>query len=279
MTKILSALLGLVGAATLAAPALAQHHDHGGAPAGTTSGWTALPMLRAMTTDRLASEISAINLTAETFAVAAPDGRTSTRPAQANKASVEPDGALGNYHLVSAREETDGHVHVASTVVYFPNPGPAPTAMLEQPRGELEIVPTRLPREHNNYRAGDTGSFVVRADGKPWAGAQVRLETANGTKSRLTANGKGVVEIVFPSDFKPVEMRPVAEHGRPVSSAFVMAVEREVEGRHFLSTFSYRYSPNPFDGKSVWAGAGFALLGATLAIPLLRRRDAKKEVA
>lgn len=279
MTKTTPILFGLAGALALAGPVLAQQHNHGGPPSMAASGWTSLPFLRAMPTDRLAAEVSAVNLTAETFSVAAPDGNGTSLAAQANKATVEPRAALGNYHLVSAREDRDGKIQTATTVVYFANPGPAPTAMLDQPRSELEILPLRLPREHNNYRAADTASFVVRAAGKPVPGAMVRLETSNGTTERLTADGKGVVQVVFPSDFKPVEMRPVAAHGRPSASAFVLAVERELEGRRFLSTFSYRYIPNPYDGKSLWMGAGFALLGGILAIPLLRRSTGKTEAA
>src|SRR5690606_3340201 len=87
----------------------------------------------------------------------------------------------GNYYWASARSERPDAVVTASTVHYFSNPGRAPTELLARPKGELELTPERLPREHAQYREGEEWPFLVRFRGEPLAGAVLALETEHGT--------------------------------------------------------------------------------------------------
>lgn len=255
-----------------AAPAAAQHANHGAPPAADAGEpeWTKLPTLSAALRGRTGAQISVFNGAAGEVAALAPDGTTTTLPLAAGTASYKP--ATGNYHLLTAVDACDVHVATAATAVYFPNPGRAPTDILAAPRQGLTIVPERLPREHSAYRAGETWRFVVTMDGQPFPGAKVRFETANGSRIELVSDVDGTVDVTFPEDFPPRDQRPPEAHGRPVTADFVVAATFQTGTVQHIGAFNYSYRPGAYDGASLAMGAGFALLGMVAAAPLLRRR-------
>lgn len=254
-----------------AAPAAAQHDHHAAPPpAAGAPEWTKLPTISAGLRGRMGAAIEVFNGAAFEATVTAPDGAATTLPLAEGKASHKP--AVGNYHLVTAVDACDVHVATASTAVYFPNPGDAPTAILEAPRKGLTIMPERLPREHAAYRAGETWRFVVTMDGQPFPGAKVRFETANGSREELVSDIDGTVDVTFPEDFPPRDQRPPEAHGRPVTAGFVVAAIHQTGTLQHIGAFNHSYRPGAFDGSSLATGAGFAVLGMVFAAPLLRRR-------
>lgn len=281
--------------AGLTAPAFAQH-DHGShaavpAAAPTQQGgrpggrggmreWTQQPLLigRAERGARSGAVLIPRGLTATSVTVYAADG-----PAERRKVEypVAPEGAriesvapkIGNYHWVVAREESPEAVRVASTAWYFGEPGDAPTDMLATPKHELEIVPAPLPREHRSYREAEKGRFLVRMNGQPLPGQSVTLETEFGSRSTALTDTDGIATIVFPRDFKPApaaegEVNSARQRGR-----FVLATEKETNGRRYLTAFNYAYTPDTERNRSLGWGAAFGVLGMIAATPLLRRRN------
>lgn len=267
--KLIPWLAALSIAAAL--PAQAQHAGHDMPAKAEPTAWTDLPLVSARTRGPGGTEVRVVNSAAREVVVSPPKGELRTLELANGRAEVKPE--IGNYHLLSALDSCDTHAATASTAVYFANPGPAPTTLLRQTRDGLTVTPERLPREHGAWRAGDTARFVVTMDGNPFPGAKVRFETSNGTKTELSAQPDGSVEIRFPEDFAPRDQRPPEAHGRPTQAQFVVAAIDNSSGVHRLGAFNYTYRPNAYDGMSLWTGAGFAALGMISAAPLLRRRD------
>ncbi len=269
-------------AAEAAAPPV-QAPDHG---SRQRRDWTRFPLLAPAGRggDRAATRLRPIGIDATELQVFAADGlpdrRKVTVPVAADGARVEPVAPqIGNYHWIVARSEKDNEVRVASTVVYFSNPGAAPTAMLTAPKHELEIVPAPLPREHGAYRESEKWTFVVRFSGAPLADQPVTLDTEFGSRSSFVSDRQGRVVVLFPRDFKSSASAP-REGGHdlgPRPAAFVLAAERDDNGKHYLTAFNYSYAPDADRGKSLAWGAAFGMLGMGAATPLLRRRPAKQQ--
>ncbi|MFN3397078.1 MAG: hypothetical protein ACK4ZS_00930 [Sulfurimicrobium sp.] len=278
-------------AATVAS-AQHQQHDHGQAPAGSPDAvvgqgkwqgreWTTYPLLTPMmdrSGDRATARLAVKNLKPtelDVFAAEGPAGRLH------RQFPVTPEGTrieavtprIGNYHWVSAREEAEGKVTVASTAYFFGNPGKAPTRLLLERKSELEIIPQPLPREHGAWRESEKWPFLLRFNGQPLANKTVRMETEFGSRTAFVSDEKGMVTVLFPRDFKPVAEKPGQgghDHG-PRRAKFVLAVEHDDGEKHFLTAFNYTYSADAERGKNLSAGIGFSLLGMLLAAPLLRR--------
>ncbi|HEX8963214.1 MAG TPA: hypothetical protein VF801_09450 [Rhodocyclaceae bacterium] len=284
----------LAAAAGIAGHAAAQHeHHHGGMTAGAPPGqaergqamreWTRFPVLiSGRPGEERAVTVKPVGIAASELLVFASDGPADKRkaavPVEDGGARIEPAAPkLGNYHWVVARSETEGEVRVASTAVYFSNPGAAPTAMLAMPKHELEIVPQPLPREHGQYRESEKWDFLVRFNGAPLADQPVTLETQSGSRSSFVSDAQGRVVVLFPRDFKPAQ--PGRDGGRemgPRRAGFVLAAEREADGKRYLTAFNYSYSPDADRDRSLAWGAAFGVLGMAAAVPLLRRRPAKE---
>ncbi len=284
---VLTALL-LAGA-----PALAQHEhgDHGARPpaaepsaapaVGRPSGrvWTRYPVLLPgmVKGERSAALLRPQGMDTTEVVVLAADGPPErlrvTYPVDADGARIQSaTPRIGNYHWVTAREEREAEVRVASTVWYFANPGPAPTALLEQNKSELEIVPMPLPREHGSYREAEKWRFQVRFNGAPVADQPVTLESEFGSRSSFITDAQGIATILFPRDFRPAaDSRPDESMG-PRRAKFVLASEKDDGGKHYLTAFNYTYSPDPGRDRSLAWGAAFGVLGMVAATPLLRRR-------
>ncbi len=296
VTLLLALLSAPLGAREV--PPGTDHAAHAGPPREGESGrapgarmgrdWTRYPLLQPAMGgrgERGSSTLALKNLDAAVLDVYAPDGPDESKHRQIE---ITPEGAKvtpvspknGNYYWASAREEKDGHVNVASTAVYFSNPGAAPTRMLLERRNELEIIPQPLPREHGSYRESEKWVFLLRYNGQPLANHEVKLETEFGSKSAFTSDANGRVTVLFPYDFKADEPAKADGHHRgPRRARFVLAAQHEAEGRHYLSAFNYTYSPDATRGRSLGAGMGFLVLGMALAVPLWRRKTEKKEAS
>ena len=276
-----------------------DHHDHApaqaaapaGNPAASAAGqgkwqgreWTKYPLLTPMMGrggDRAVAKLAVKNLQPAELEVFAAEGPADRLRRQF---PVTPEGAqieavtpkIGNYHWVSAREEAEGKVTVASTAYPFGNPGAAPTKLLLTPKYELEIIPQPLPREHGSYRESDKWKFLLRFNGQPLANKELKLETEFGTKTAFTSDAKGLVTVLFPLDFKPADpAKAHDQHMGPRKGKFVLAAEHDEGGKHYLTAFNYTYSPDATTGKNMMAGAGFGVFGMLLAVPLLRRKKA-----
>ena len=275
-----------------------QHHDHDqaqrpaanpGQPAAPGQAkwpgreWTQYPLLTPVMNgrggDRAAAKLAVKNLqpaALEVFAAEGPADRLRRRvPVEPEGTPIEAVSAkTGNYHWVTAREEAEGKVTVASTAYYFGNPGAAPTRLLLEQKNELEIVPQPLPREHGAWRESEKWKFLLRFNGQPLANKPVKMETEFGTKTAFTSDEKGMVTVLFPRDFKPAEPSRAQgghDHG-PRRAKFVLAAEHDEGGKHYLTAFNYTYSADAERDKNLFAGVGFGLFGMLLATPLLRRK-------
>lgn len=267
----------LVGLAALAAqPVQAEGDGHAGHAAHQ---WTAYPLLqKKMAADeamRGAALLTARNMESGRFDAWAADGQLiANLPITLGGAALKPLPKVGNYYWLAAREETPERVSVAASVNFFSNPGPAPRAMLLQPKYELEIVPQPLPREHSGYRANEDWKFLVRFNGHPLANQRLVLDTAGGSHLGFMSDAQGMATVHFPDDFKAGGEAAAEPHRHgPRRADFVLATEHDADGRHYLSSFNYSYGPDAYDKRSLVWGAGFTLVGMTLATPLLRRRE------
>jgi hypothetical protein len=273
------------------------HHEHGAAqppsdgterPKVASQGkrqgrdWTQYPLItpamRKGERDRMSTGLVEKNIETDFFEVFAPD---SSVEGARRKVAVEPEGTaikalpkLGNYYWVTARQEKEGQVTVASTPYYFGEPGPAPTKMLLEQKHELEIIPQPLPREHGAWRESEKWSFMLRFNGQPLANTALRIETEFGTQSSFTSDEKGRVTVLFPRDFRPDEKKPgQGDHShRPRRAKFVLATAHDDGGTHYLTTFNFTYSADADRNRDLLAGVGFGIFGMLLAAPLLRRK-------
>ena len=239
--------------------------------------WTKHPLLlgRAERSERSGAILALSNLTAETVTVHAAEGppdrlqqQYPVTPEGARIAAVTPK--IGNYHWVVAREETPDMVRVASTAWYFGNPGESPKDLLTVAKHELEIVPAPLPREHRSYREAEKWQFLVRFEGQPLPNQRLAFETEFGSRSSVVTDAQGLATLVFPRDFKPASAGEQSASRQ--RSRFVLATEKENDGRRYQTAFNYTYSPDPERNRSLAWGAGFGVLGMLAATPLLRRR-------
>jgi len=273
--------LSLLFGCLLSSSVFAAGHDHGGgeSTARGMPAWTHYPLLvTARSGDRSGVRVAAANLVAPSLDVYAPknwSGEGHWELPLAGGAEVKPSPEVGNYHWLAARAAMPEYVAVATSAFYFANPGPAPTAMLGAKKSELEVIPQPLPREHAGYRSGEEWPFLVRFQGDPLKGQKLVLETSNGSRTEFVTDESGVAKIRFPDDFKPARGGE-GGHGMRRQAGFVIAAEHEAGGTGYLTTFNYSYGPGAYVNKSLWAGAGFAVLGMGMAVPLLRRRKENK---
>ncbi len=288
---IIAAALGLQAIPSLAAaPAgMAGGHDHGAARAEDTAtpartrgqDWTRYPLIVPQMrrgAERMAGSLGLKNIEAAQVTLYAPTEQLSKDfPVAEQGARIEAvDPKVGNFHWVTARQEKEGTVIVATTVHAFNNPGPAPTAMFLEQKNALEIIPQPLPREHSSYRESEKWRFLVRFNGQPLAGKKLNMETEFGTHSSFVTGQDGMVTVLFPRDFKPAAESAPGGHG-PRRAKFVLAIEHDDLGKRYLTAFNYSYGADPDRNRSLAIGAGFGLLGMLLAAPLWRRKRDNKE--
>lgn len=280
----------------LATAASAQHEGHGPtpvlAPAATAPytfrparSWTQQPLLlpgKIARGDRAGAVLRAQGIVSAALTVYAPEGPVerlkvdypnSTEGARIATATPK----IGNYHWITAREESADTVKMASTAWYFGNPGDSPKDLLKTVKHELEIVPAPLPREHGLYRESEKWRFLLRFKGQPLAGQTLTLETEFGSRSNFLTDAAGFATVLFPRDFKPVakDAGGHAGHG-PRRGKFVLATEKQDGDKRYLTAFNLSYGEDGDRDKSLGWGATFGLIGMLAATPLLRRRKDKQ---
>lgn len=270
----------VLAAGLLWGAALAQHEHRPAAPAPQQREWTRQPLLLPgmnQRGERAAALLKPRGIEAAAVTLFAPEGPAARRRVDyavgADGARIEAAApAVGNYHWAVARAETPEEVRVASTAWYFSNPGDSPRALLAEVKHELEIVPDPLPREHGSYRESEKWRFLVRFAGRPLANQPLTLETEFGSRSTFLTDAAGVATVLFPRDFQPAgEKRGGAGHG-PRRARFVLATEKQAEGRRYLTAFNHTYGQDADRDRSLGWGAAFGLAGMLAAAPLLRRR-------
>lgn len=251
--------------------------SRGGDPRQT---WTSQPVLLEVAgAERGAAAFRPSGIDVDRVSVFAPGGRPEQAqadyPVEAGQVRIRPAApAMGNYHWVQARQERADTVRVASTAWYFSNPGDAPTAMLNQAKSELEIVPAPLPREHARYRESEKWRFLVRWRGLPLAHQALTLETEHGSRSSVFTDDVGIAVVVFPRDFRPLEAGKGGQGGRRRERAGYVLWTAHVEGdRTYRTAFNQSYAPEPERSRSLAWGAAFGAFGMVLAAPLLRRKE------
>lgn len=103
------------------------------------------PVMRRGERDRMSTGLTEKNIATDYFEVFAPDSSVANArrkvPVEAEGTVIKALPKLGNYYWVTARQEKDGQVTIASTPYYFGEPGPAPTKLLLEQKHELEIIP------------------------------------------------------------------------------------------------------------------------------------------
>ncbi|MGN7611928.1 hypothetical protein ACQZV8_07560 [Magnetococcales bacterium HHB-1] len=192
--------------------------------------------------------------------------------------TMKPGKSAGGYHWLSAVEERLDQVRLASTMVYFSRPAPAPTAMLTQRKSLLEIIPTPMPREHSHYRAGEIWSFLIRFHGKPLANKSLQFQSEQGMNFSVQSDSQGVARVTFPEEFiikkSPIPQKGHHYHRRPQAD-FVLTVTHQADGKTYLTSFNHHYRPGAWFHKSLIPGVGFLFAGMLIATPLLRKRDGR----
>jgi hypothetical protein len=251
-------------------------HEHGGPPsAGRQSpAWTTRPIIQSAGRpggDRGFAALAVRNLAAaeiEAYSPARPASPWRTR-IDGGVARIAPtDPTQGGMHWIEAREESPTAVTVASTLWTFSSKGPAPRALLDTPKSELEIVPQPAV---NRYREGGSWDFVVRFMARPLPQAPVAWETQNGSRGELVADASGRITLTVPHDFDIAGQTETDQINR-LQAQFVLTTERVEGGKTYQTNFNAIYSPDRIRGKSLAWGGGFMLLGVGLAVPLLRRK-------
>ena len=252
---------------------------------GKPAAWTAFPTLKTKTSgesrERRVTNVIPQNIAAgnvDAYSNNASDAKPHRQlPLEMAGAKLDKPES-GGFHWLTAREEQGDRVRVASTVHFFGERGAQnPTAMFMQQKHELELIPQPYPREHSRYRANEDWKFLVRFNGKPFAGQWVRLETQNGTRFDFISDAQGVVTVRIPDDFKAVEKKAGGSHDHGRRSAdFVLAIEHAEGGKTYLTAFNASYGTDAFYQRDLLMGLGFTLLGMIGAAPLLRQRKDKK---
>lgn len=297
-TWVIAAASASVAAPNPSAMPVHEHAGHGahaagGMPgtkgSGSTEAWTAYPTLKTRMSgqareDRVVTIVPQ-GIVADSIDVYSTDIKDAGAHRQlpqdmAGARLVKP--VAGGFLWLAAREQQADKVRTASTV-YFSSErgGQNPAAMLMQQKYELEIIPQPFPREHSRYRANEDWQFLVRFNGKPLANRKVFLETTNGSRTELMTDAQGGVSVRIPDDFKAEPISKTAgahDHGRR-SSDFVLATEYSENNKTYLTAFNASYGTDAYAQRSLAMGAGFALLGMIGAVPLLRQRKEKKQVA
>jgi len=288
MTKTLLACLLAACAATASAaeaPAMVQH-DHGAMMHSPSRSWTQLPLLKSRMKGQDMASRSIImqpqNIAADAVEAWSNDLEDANGhrqlPMEMGGAPLDKP-ATGGFQMLTAREVQGDGVRIASTVHYFgERGGKNPTAMFDQVKHELEIIPQPYPREHSRYRANEDWQFAVRFKGQPLAGQQVVLETSNGSRAEFLTDALGVVKVKVPNDFK-AEAAQRENHGMRRGADFVLAVSHAEGGLQYLTAFNSGYGEDAYANRSLAMGMGFMLVGMLGAAPLLRNRKtaARKE--
>lgn len=270
-------------------PANGAEHDHGQHGMHAVS-WTEQPILLAQQKGRNSKIVRLINGQADqvtVFASSVQENGILHKNWRVSKNgegfSISAKNGVGGYHWLAVRQVSGKMVRVASTMIYFSMPAPAPTTMLQQPKNSLEIVPHPMPREHGHYRAGETWPFLLRFDGHPLANTTLSLQSEQGGAFAAISNHQGIAMITFPQEFiinpppatTKTPKQQESHHQRPKAN-FVLTANHSAEGKQYQTAFNHDYRPGPFYNKSLLTGFGFMFLGMLMATPLLRKTKTER---
>ncbi|MEY3760733.1 MAG: hypothetical protein RIR39_2224 [Pseudomonadota bacterium] len=264
-------------------------HDHSAMGMGQPTAWTSLPILKTKTTGTnrentvitiVPQNIVSANIDAYSNNLKDADARRQLPMGMAGAKLDKP--ATGGFQILTAREEQEDSVHMASTVYYFGERGAKnPTEMFMQQKNELEIIPQPYPREHSRYRANEDWKFLVRFNSKSLSNQKVTLETSNGSNVQIQTDAMGVLSVHIPDDFKPEEKKKEGgahDHGMRRGADLVLATEHIDGGKTYLTAFNSAYGADAYDKRNLAMGIGFVLLGMVGASPLLRQKKIEKKI-
>ena len=187
----------------------------------------------------------------------------STMPIQVTEKKVTfPSTGMDNYHAVVASRRGDRKTEAAIRYEYLRGKpsGHSPRELLAAVKSDLEIVPDPLPREHYHYFSGQAWGFIIRFRGKPLAGAEVLLETSNGSRFKAVSDDRGWVLLQLPDDF--LDVNEGVRDRR--SSEFEVRVYHEEDGHQYQTVLNAGYRVNPRHWRS--HGLGIAVTGFGLLI-------------
>lgn len=141
--------------------------------------------------------------------------------------------------------------------------------LTDMQKTKFEIVPQPLPR----YLSSKKYTFVLKFDSLPLAHTDVLFETENGSKSTLTTNEGGKIEITMPNDFSNIDFK----NGKNKNSEFWLCASVDKGGVKYTTTLSSAYSPNPSDWwQSKNLGFAVIFVGFLSGMLIYRKTLAKK---
>ncbi len=190
------------------------------------------------------------------------------------RVSVKPMG-MDNYHaLVAIRNIDHRHESAIRYVYMFGKPSKeSPSRLMGYEKSALEIEPAPYAREHWRYYSSTDAQFIIRFKGEVIAGAEVIMQTSNGTRSTFTSDAEGRLTVPLPEDFSDVKA------GRRANRAaeFMLTTEREDGADIYITSFSAGYHVNPNHWQSTELAlavvAGGMLLGGLITWRSRRRKE------
>ncbi|MGM0594862.1 MAG: hypothetical protein ACQETD_10020 [Pseudomonadota bacterium] len=190
-------------------------------------------------------------------------------PLAANQQVMVGSTGVDNYHLLYAKKRRGGSEQVALRYLYKHGKpsGESPSALLEAPKAQLEIVPAPLTREHQRYQSQKPFNFIVRFNGEPLSGKAITLTTSNGSALKGETDRKGRFTLHLPDDF--AEVKPGRRSNPPAE--FVLVAEHEGGGTHYQTTLSAPYYVSPSHWRSTGGGVAAMFAGVLTGFVVLRR--------
>lgn len=190
------------------------------------------------------------------------------------EAVIHPDGKE-YFHVLIARRESPARVETAIRYFHlFGRPaGVSPERLTATRKGELEIVPDPLPREHWSYLSNHAFDFLLRFEGRPLANHPVDFISSNGSRLMLTSDASGRVRLRIPDDFH--EVHPGFRHNR--SAEFMLTLKHADRGKVYVTGLSAAYRTDPAHWQSLTGGIALAcgglLFGGLLGWRLKQRNQ------
>ena len=181
-----------------------------------------------------------------------------------------PESKFESYQALSANIINGNNEYTAVTYIYKHGMPcrTSPEELTAKDKGALEIVPNRLPREHDKYKGSKTYRFDLFSKRQLLANHKVLLTTLNGTSQTFKSDSKGVLMVTLPNDFKNVKTGSRAN--KP--SYFILSSEITEGDKTYHTTLSEPYYVNPIDyWQSIPAAIIVVIVGFIFGLFLYRR--------